>query len=61
MIEFQFHLMNQYMNTPILDKINHCNELPQDFGQWIMFDCELNMKYAEKLFIHLHNFKHLTT
>ncbi len=47
--EFQMHLINQYCNTPILDKIDSCKELPKNVKDWVVFDAELNLKYALKI------------
>ncbi len=48
-LRFQIFIVQQYRNTPLIDKVESCRDLPDKVEDWIEFDMRLNMKYAKKI------------
>lgn len=47
--EFKICMVNQYCNTPLLDKIEHHSKLPDNINLWVDYDMKLNLKYAKSI------------
>lgn len=45
--ELKICIVNQYCNTPLLDKIESPYDLPEDPKDWVDFDMKLNLIYSK--------------
>lgn len=48
-LEYKMFIMNQYMNTPLLDKVSSYKELPENVEDYFVLDMEKNIEYFNKL------------
>lgn len=47
LLEFKMFMLYQYINTPLLDKIESPKDLPEHIGNYLKFDMQLNLKYSQ--------------